>query len=203
MSHGFIKIIFRLSSYINFLIDSLAPARLTLRVACGNLTQPVTQASVPITVFRFNGCLKIIGRCKETIVLLNGENVEPQPIESRLLESPLIEQCIVVGQDQKQLGVLIVPSLSGLAAHGFASASLSELLHNQEKLKPLFQAEIRRLVSNEHGFKAFEKIGYWRLLEKPFEVGSELTATYKLKRHVIAEQYKTLLCELFKSNKEE
>ncbi|NBZ96334.1 MAG: long-chain fatty acid--CoA ligase, partial [Proteobacteria bacterium] len=60
-------------------------------------------ATGDLGVMTFNECLKIVGRCKETIVLLGGENVEPLPIESKLLESPLIDQCMVVGQDQKHL----------------------------------------------------------------------------------------------------
>jgi long-chain acyl-CoA synthetase len=130
------------------------------------------------------GCLKIVGRCKETIVLLNGENVEPLPIESRLLQSPLIAQCMVVGQDQKQLGVLIVPDPS----------VVTERPAIQEQL---LSSEIRRLISSEHGFKSFEKIGPWRLLSKPFEVGDELTGTYKLKRHLITERYHKLIHEMF------
>lgn len=133
------------------------------------------------------GCLKIVGRCKETIVLLNGENVEPLPIESRLLQSPFIAQCMVVGQDQKHLGVLIVPAVQ----------ALTECENNLQKQQQLFSSEIRRLISTEHGFKAFEKIGPWRLLSKPFEVGDELTSTYKLKRHLIAERYRRLIEEMF------
>jgi len=140
-----------------------------------------------IGVMTPEGCLKIVGRCKETIVLLNGENVEPLPIESRLLQSPFVAQCMVVGQDQKQLGVLIVPSSEALTKQGY----------EQEKQQQLFQSEIRRLISTEHGFKAFEKIGPWRLLSKPFEVGDELTGTYKLKRHLIAEKYRELIKEMF------
>lgn len=152
-----------------------------------------------IGLMTFNGCLKIIGRCKETIVLLNGENVEPQPIESQLLQSPLIDQCIVVGQDQKHLGVLIVPSLEALSAVGIEATSLGELEQQEEKIKPLVQKEIKKLISFENGFKAFEQIYYWKLLAKPFEVGNELTSTYKLKRHVIVKQYEDLLRELFKN----
>ncbi|HLB34726.1 MAG TPA: AMP-binding protein [Chthoniobacterales bacterium] len=143
-----------------------------------------------IGMMTFNNCLKIVGRCKETIVLRSGENVEPLPIESRLLESPLIAQCIVVGQDQKYLGALIVPSLNGLGKHGLNATSLMELMQQREVLHRFFREEIRRLVSAEHGFKPFERIVVWHLLSKPFEIGDELTATYKLKRHVIAERYK-------------
>lgn len=151
-----------------------------------------------IGLMTFNDCLKIVGRCKETIVLLNGENVEPLPIESKLLESPLIEQCIIMGQDQKQVGALLVLSLKGFAEHGIVAACLLELLQQKEKITPLLQQEIKKLISATHGFKSFERIGCWRLLAHPFEVGQELTATYKLKRHVIAEQYKELISEMFK-----
>jgi long-chain acyl-CoA synthetase len=136
----------------------------------------------------FNDCIKIVGRCKETIVLLGGENVEPLPIESKLLESPLIDQCMVVGQDQKQLGVLVVPSVGGFATAGIEAADCASLALRSE-VREKIQKEIRRLVSGETGFKPFERIAAVELLGKPFEVGDELTMTFKLKRHVIAEKY--------------
>ena len=136
----------------------------------------------------FNDCIKIVGRCKETIVLLGGENVEPLPIESKLLESPLIDQCMVVGQDQKQLGVLVVPSVGGFAIFGIEAADSSSLASRPE-VREKIQKEIRRLVSGETGFKPFERIAAVELLCKPFEVGDELTMTFKLKRHVITEKY--------------
>lgn len=136
----------------------------------------------------YNDCIKIVGRCKETIVLLGGENVEPLPIESKLLESPLIDQCMVVGQDQKHLGVLVVPSVGGFATAGIEAAD-SASLASRSDVREKIQKEIRRLVSGETGFKPFERIAAVELLGKPFEVGDELTMTFKLKRHVIAEKY--------------
>lgn len=144
----------------------------------------------------FNDCIKIVGRCKETIVLLGGENVEPLPIESKLLESPLIDQCMVVGQDQKQLGVLVVPSVGGFATAGIEAPDPAELASRPE-VREKIQKEIRRLVSGETGFKPFERIAALELLEKPFEVGDELTMTFKLKRHVIAEKYAAKIAEMF------
>jgi len=148
-----------------------------------------------IGMVTFNNCLKILGRSKETVVLLNGENVEPVPIESRLTASPLVDHCMVTGQDQKQLGALIVPSLEGFRAAGVRAANLAELAGSEEA-RQLFEAELRRLVSAETGFKSFERVTHFRFLPKPFEVGDELTNTFKLKRHVIAERYAGLIREI-------
>ncbi|CAN5429965.1 long-chain fatty acid--CoA ligase [soil metagenome] len=149
-----------------------------------------------IGMVTFNDCLKILGRSKDTIVLLNGENVEPVPIENKLSHSPLIDQCIVVGQDQKQLGALIVPSREGFREAGVQAASIAELAAN-EQAKKLLEEEIRKIVNGENGFKSFERIGDFRMLAKPFEVGEEMTATYKLKRHVITDRYPALMAELY------
>jgi long-chain acyl-CoA synthetase len=144
----------------------------------------------------FNNCLKILGRSKETIVLLSGENVEPVPIEAQLLESRFIEQCMVVGQDEKQLGVLIVPSLEGLKSQGFEVATLAEA-EGDPRIAEVISAEVRRLVSREQGFKPFEFVQSWRLVPKAFEVGDELTAPFKPKRHVITEKYQALLDAMY------
>ncbi|MCE9543327.1 MAG: AMP-binding protein, partial [Verrucomicrobia bacterium] len=144
----------------------------------------------------FNACIKIVGRCKETIVLLGGENVEPLPIESKLLESPLIDQCMVVGQDQKHLGLLVVPSLTGFATAGITMSDL-ETIASKPETKELIVGEVRRLVGAATGFKPFERIAAVEMLEKPFEVGEELTRTFKLKRHVIAEKYAKAIQVMF------
>ena len=149
-----------------------------------------------IGMVTFNGCLKILGRSKETIVLLSGENIEPVPIEGRLVESPLIDQCMVVGQDQKGLGVLIYPSLEGFHAAGVSVGAPLDL-QQSPRAKELLDAEIRRLISPATGFKAFERIIDWRLLPKGFALGDEMTNTFKLKRHVITDRYAELIEDLF------
>ena len=149
-----------------------------------------------IGMVTFNDCLKIVGRCKDTIVLLNGENVEPLPIESRLTHSSLIDHCMLVGQDQKHLGALIVPALDGFRSAGLLAANLVELTASPEARR-LMEGEIRGLISLEAGFKGNERIADFRFVTKPFEVGQEMTATYKLKRHVIAKQYASLIDEMF------
>jgi len=149
-----------------------------------------------IGMVTFNNCLKILGRSKDTIVLLSGENVEPVPIEARLVASPLIEQCMVVGQDQKTLGALIVPDANGFRHAGLKVSQIADILPREDAHR-LMDAEIRRLVCAETGFKTFERIATWRFVPRSFEVGDELTNTFKLKRHVITERYPELLAEMF------
>jgi long-chain acyl-CoA synthetase len=145
-----------------------------------------------IGMVTFNGCLKILGRSKETIVLLNGENVEPVPIEAKLAQSGFIDQVVVVGQDKKALGALVVPAPEAFRKAGVEAAGLGDFAAS-EKARELVDAEVRRLVCAETGFKAFERIAAWRFVPKAFEVGDEMTNTFKLKRHVIAEKYAGLI----------
>ncbi len=149
-----------------------------------------------IGLMTYNDCLKIVGRSKDTIVLLSGENVEPLPIENRLTQSTFIDQCMVVGQDQKFLGALIVPHADAFRAAGLAVDS-AEALEIHSVARSLVDAEIRRLVAAETGFKAFERIVAWRFLPKGFEVGDELTATLKIRRHIVNDKYASLIAAMY------
>ncbi|MFZ9974626.1 MAG: AMP-binding protein, partial [Vulcanococcus sp.] len=62
-----------------------------------------------------DGTLVLTGRAKDTIVLSSGENIEPGPLEECLVACTLVEQVMVVGQDRKALGALVVPKLEALA----------------------------------------------------------------------------------------
>jgi long-chain acyl-CoA synthetase len=61
----------------------------------------------------------------------------------------------------------------------------------------MVRAEIRRLVCMETGFKPFERIAAVELLAKPFTAGDELTMTFKLRRHVIAEKHADVIASMF------
>ena len=65
------------------------------------------------------GDIIITGRAKDTIVLSNGENVEPQPIEDAMVGmSALVDQAMLVGQDQNYLSALLVVNAAELAKRG-------------------------------------------------------------------------------------
>ena len=60
------------------------------------------------------GELVITGRAKEIIVLASGENIDPTNIEATLSVFPFVQDAVLVGQDKKGLGALIVPDLEKL-----------------------------------------------------------------------------------------
>jgi len=148
----------------------------------------------------FDGELILRGRKKDTIVLRGGENIEPVPIEMKLQESPFISQAVVIGQDQRFLGALIVADeteVKGYAAEqGIAADSLPELLEKPE-IKKLFERQIASLINHENGFKLFERINRFELLAKPFEPGVELSAKQDVMRYKITALYSKQIDALF------
>lgn len=54
-------------------------------------------------------------RSQDTIVLSSGENVEPAPIEDACAVSPFIQHLVLVGQDHRMLGALVVPAPEAFA----------------------------------------------------------------------------------------
>lgn len=153
-----------------------------------------------IAVFTHTGEFKIIGREKDTIVLMGGENIEPVPIEDKLVQSTFVDQVMVVGQDRKYLGALIVPNMEQLEASaeemGIQYIDNAELLTNPE-IQNTINNEIQSRINQKNGFKSFERIFRFTLLAGPFEIGRELTQTMKIKRNVVSELYKKQISQLF------
>ncbi|HQB62386.1 MAG TPA: long-chain fatty acid--CoA ligase, partial [Spirochaetota bacterium] len=149
------------------------------------------------------GEIQLSGRAKDTIVLTGGENIEPNPIEDKLLEEPLINQVMVVGQDKKTLGALVVPAREPLEEfakqNGIAFKDFKDLCKNDKVLEE-YSKIIKHRISHHTGFKNFEKITGFVLLPDPFEVGKELTNSLKMKRNVISEKYKKEIEDIYKKN---
>ncbi|HAK44440.1 MAG TPA: long-chain fatty acid--CoA ligase [Spirochaeta sp.] len=154
-----------------------------------------------LAVFTHGGEFKILGRSKETIVLRGGENVEPVPIEEKLIQSDFISQIMIVGQDQKFLGALIVPDMEeieNLAIEKNISYVEKEELVINPFVEEHVNQEIQSLVNAKTGFKTFERIYRFKLLSREFEVGVEMTQSLKIRRNEVAKIYKNEIKELFK-----
>lgn len=151
-------------------------------------------------VMTYDRALAIVGRIKDTIVLSDGENIEPVPIEKHLAYSPFIDTAVVVGQDQKHLGALVIPEFNKLKEFAKENEieyeTIEDLIQNPA-VKSLYRKEINDAVSHHHGFKSFEHIHDFILLTKVFEVPRELSAKQELKRSVVNTLYEKEIKAIF------
>ncbi|MBD0308876.1 MAG: AMP-binding protein, partial [Microcoleus sp. T1-bin1] len=143
--------------------------------------------------------LILTGRAKDTIVLSNGENIEPQPIEDACLRSPYIDQIMLVGQDQKSLGALIVPNQEAVQKWAETqNPPLHEIDWNSKTIQDLFRKELNREVQNRPGYRADDRIGPFRLIREQFSMeNGMLTQTLKIKRPVVTEHYRDMIDGMF------
>ncbi len=145
-----------------------------------------------------DGFLKITDRKKNIIVLSNGKNVAPQPIESQLVQSPYVNQIMLLGNERKNIAALIVPNFDALKSwasdNDVDSSDISDLLKKRE-VEQLIQKEIRERLSD---FADFEQVRRFALLEREFsQEEDEMTPTLKLKRNVIIEKYADVIQEIY------
>ena len=133
-----------------------------------------------------DGSVALTGRAKDTIVLSSGENIEPGPLEEALVASPLIEQVMLVGQDERQLGALIVPleeaMVSWASAQGLAIADDLGGRSGDAALRKLLMRECNRLLKERIGSRGDERLAGVVLVE-PFSIDNGLlTQTLKQRR---------------------
>ncbi|MEH2249343.1 AMP-dependent synthetase/ligase [Nostoc sp.] len=155
--------------------------------------------------------LVLTGRAKDTIVLTNGENIEPQPIEDACLRSPYIDQIMLVGQDQRSLGALIVPNVEALEKWAASQNLILDTQNDQvtssdsqkidlesRMIQDLFRQELNREVQNRPGFRPDDRIGTFKLILEQFSIENGLmTQTLKVRRHVVTERYRDIIDGMF------
>ena len=151
-----------------------------------------------------DGSIVLTGRAKDTIVLSNGENIEPQPIEDACLRSLFIDQIVLVGQDRKALGALIVPNLEALQAWGLGQ-SPPLMIGDNEAIAPdnliihnLLRQELNREVRDRPGYRSQDEIAAFALLPEPMTIKNGLlTQTLKIRRNVVMDRYSEMSQRLF------
>ncbi len=143
--------------------------------------------------------LIITGRAKDTIVLSNGENIEPQPIEDACLRSPYIDQIMLVGQDERFLGALIVPNEDALQQWvATRNPELAATDLNSKAIVDLYRQEVSREVQNRPGYRADERISTFKLIPEPFSLeNGTMTQTLKIKRSVVMDRYHDIIDKMF------
>lgn len=158
------------------------------------------------------GDIVLTGRAKDTIVLSNGENIEPQPIEDACLRSPYIDQIMLLGQDEKALGALIVPNLANLKAWASSQnlgLDLPETLDppatpeqvatlNHDSILALLRQELNREVKDRPGYRPDDRIASFCVVGEGFTMANGLlTQTLKVRRPQVRERFSAEIKVIF------
>ena len=163
-----------------------------------------------------NQDLILAGRAKDTIVLSNGENIEPQPLEDACVSSPYIDQVMIVGQDQRSLGALVVPNWDALRQWALTQNAALQLPTganvtldpppqgtqlwplDSQPIQAFYQKELLQRISNRPGYRPDERISCFRFVLDPFSTDNGmLTQTLKIRRRVVSERYHDMINGMF------
>ncbi len=144
------------------------------------------------------GRIIITDRLKNIIVLANGKNVAPAPMEIAMLTSRYIAQAVVLGDQQPYTGALIAPDFEEVgtwaAANGLAEMPPEQLVE-ERAVQKLIEGEVRAKLD---GFAVWERPRRVALLPRLLtEEEGELTPSLKVKLRVVKEKWADRVAHLF------
>lgn len=144
--------------------------------------------------------LKITDRLKDIIITAGGKNVSPSEIENELKTSPYVKEAIVVGDGRSYLAALIGIELDTVGEWA-QRRKLAYTTYRDLSEKPEVLQLVQDVVdaANEK-FSRVEGIKTFRMLPKELDhEDGELTATQKVKRAAIAQQYGDVIESMYPS----
>lgn len=147
------------------------------------------------------GFVSITGRKKEIIVTANGKNVAPAPLEDAVRAHALVSQCVVLGEQQPFISALL--TLDGDATTTWLAAMKLELESNQGAHEhPAVLAELQQAIDRANAtVSRAESIRTFRVLDRDFVVGEELSQKMSVRRHVVSERYASTITAIYASTK--
>ena len=119
-----------------------------------------------------------------------------ETVEQKLKRHPLVAEAMVVGDRQPFVAVLIIPDFSALAATLDESTDAGrDVLVRREDVRQLFEAVVEGVNTELASYEQMRKVA---LVPAELSVATgELTPTLKVKRRVVAEQWRGLIDELY------
>ena len=142
-----------------------------------------------------DGFISITGRKKDLIITAGGKNVSPGLLEASVMTSPVVNQCLVIGDKKPFVAALVTLDLADannwLESQGAKpEPDLASLAKNA-----IVHAEVERAVdaANE-GVSRAESIRKFEILPDEFtEANGMLTPSLKTRRAQIVEHYRELI----------
>jgi long-chain acyl-CoA synthetase len=144
-----------------------------------------------------DGYLRVSGRKKDLIINAYGKNISPSELETALRNEPLISQAVVIGNGRPFLTALLtldVGAAADWAAKEGRTLDVESLVEDRALQQAVGDAVERVNASHSH----VEAVRRWRLLPHDLTVtGNELTATLKVRRERVIDEFADVVEEMY------
>ena len=141
---------------------------------------------------------------KSSIILVTsaGKNVAPAPIENAMVNSPYIEQSVVIGDKRNFISALIVPSFEAVNKYlneMGKTVSGNESIAEDSDVISLIRSEISTAMER---FSNYERVKEFSLLSRELTLDNgELTPTLKVIRKVVLENFSDSVDKIYSGSK--
>ena len=141
------------------------------------------------------GHIVITGRIKDIIITAGGKNVSPIPLEEEIAKCPIVEHCVVVGDQRPFIGALVTLDPESLAlwlpAHGLSTETPVDRLATNAAVRE----EIQQYVDKANAtVSRAESVRKFIILPEEFtQENGLMTASMKVIRPKVIKHYATLL----------
>ena len=143
--------------------------------------------------------LTLTGRAKDIIVLSNGENIEPDPLEQECSMSEFVKQIVLVGQDKSALGALIKTDEEAVTQWAQENGVKEATAEQDPAFKKMLLKELNTRIAARPNFRPFERLSDIRFISEGFTIENGLmTFTAKIRKNVVFEKYEKLINEMYK-----
>ena len=146
-----------------------------------------------------DGFLKITDRKKDIIITAGGKNISPSEIENKLKVSPFVREAVVIGDQRRYLVALIgieLDVISNWALHHRIGFTTYEDLSSKPEVVSLIGGWVDEVNAE---LAQVETIKRFALLPKELDQeDGEVTATQKVKRRAIEEEFSVLIEEMYR-----
>lgn len=142
-----------------------------------------------------DGFVSIVGRKKDLIITAGGKNVSPCEMEASIMTSPVVSQCVMIGDRKPFIAAIISLDLAetNLWLESKGAEQVADL--DEASKNPIVRAEVERAVNKANGLASrAESIRKFEIVPDEFtEENGLVTPSMKARRQAVVEHYRTLI----------
>jgi len=132
------------------------------------------------------GFIHIIGRKKDIIITAGGKNIAPANLENDLMDIPIVEHAVVIGDERKYLSAVVTLSEEAMADVADKSP---------EAIRATIQAGVDAMNDK---YARVEHVRAFTILDNPLTIDAgELTPTMKVKRNIVMKNHAAVIDAIY------